>query len=73
MLFSTGPKVTPLLSDPQQSRQFCDMVGELTWYVLRLIAIVADSKSCDRLFFYLKGKVEKNRKDLSRLFLEFGG
>ena len=30
----------------------CYTVGELTWDVLRLIAIVADSKSRHRRFFY---------------------
>ena len=32
-----SPKVTPLLCSPQQSRQFCDTVGELTM-VLRLFS-----------------------------------
>ena len=41
--------------------------------VLYFIANVTVSKSRHRLLFYPKGKAEKNRKDLSRLFLEFGG
>ena len=45
-----SPKVTPLLNFPQQSRQFCDMVGELTM-VLRLFSqMFRLSKSRHRLF-----------------------
>ena len=42
--------------------------------VLCFIAIVADSKSLHRLFFFTnKGKGEKNRKDLLGIFLSSGG
>ena len=46
-----SPKVTPLLKyDPQQSRQFCDTMGELT-RVLRLFSqMFRLSKSRHRLF-----------------------
>ena len=46
-----SPKVTPLLKHiPQQSRQFCDTVGELTM-VLRLYSqMFRLSKSRHRLF-----------------------
>ena len=45
-----SPKVTPLKKYPQQSRQFCDTVGELT-RVLRLFSQMFQlSKSRHRLF-----------------------
>ena len=61
------------LSFPQQSRQFYNTVGELTWCFLRLITIIAFSKSRHRLFFYPKGKAKKNRQDLWDVFLSSGG
>ena len=63
-LRSQGPKI---------SRWWIWYGGRTDLKVLRLIANISVSKSRHRLFFYRKGMVEKNRKDLSRLFLEFGG
>ena len=39
--YDLDPKVTPLSNIPQQSRQFCDTVGELTWGFAFVFANVA--------------------------------
>ena len=45
-----SPKVTPLQYDPQQSRQFCDTVGELTRVLRSFSQMFRLSKSRHRLF-----------------------
>ena len=60
--------MTPLLVYyPQQSRQLCNTVGEMTW-VLRFIANVTDIKSCHRLFFY---PIKESVKRTGNTFWEF--
>ena len=58
---------------PQQSLQFCDTVGELTWCFAFVFALVRFSKSRYRLFILSKGKAKKHRKDLWDVFLGSGG
>ena len=68
-----SPKVHLTLKYPQQSRQFCDTVGELTWGFAFVFAIVRFRNSRHRLFILSKGKVKKHRKDLWDVFLEYFG
>ena len=68
-----NPKVTPLLSCPQQSRQFCDTVGELTSVLRSYSHLCGWARVATDFLFYPKGKVKKAQQKPFEIFRGFGG
>ena len=70
-----NPKVTPLLRFiyPQQSRQFCDTVGELTSVLRSYSHLCGWARVATDFLFYPKGKVKKAQQKPFEIFRGFEG